>query len=162
VEERAHASVVPRTSLEAVAGAGLRIGLGLVVLAHGWQKAVDFAAWEHHVAALGFPSPEVLARLAVVAELGGGALMVLGMLVPFAGTVIAATMAIAIATSQLGHFARDGGWELPALLALGGLFFAAYGGGPFGVDAVLARRNREATHERRFVVVRPMLAESRF
>lgn len=156
-------SPVSRLDLEVLASTALRVGLGVVMVAHGWQKAVDFAAWEHQVAALGLPMPEIAARLAVGCELGGGVLLILGMLTSLAGVAVAAAMAVAIGTVHAGHgiFARNGGWELPLLLGLAALYCAARGSGPIGIDALVASKPREASRRMAFPIGRATPAASR-
>jgi putative oxidoreductase len=135
-----------RKASDAAALTALRIGVGVIMLAHGWQKATGFPAWQESVAQLGVPLPEISSRVAVAAELGGGALLVLGMLTPLAGIAVVLDLVVAIVLVHASHglFAQAGGFEYPLVLALAALFFAIHGGGPFAVDAVVARRARDA------------------
>ncbi len=120
----------------------LRITAGVIIAAHGWKKVETFAEWQQQVTDLGLPLPEIAARLAVVGELGGGILLILGLVTPLAGILIAGVMATAIATVHAGNglFAADGGWEFPLLLGMTALYFMVRGGGPISVDAMVERR----------------------
>ena len=100
--------------LDPVALAVLRVGTGVIMAAHGWQKLTGFSEWRSTVEALGIPAPEIASVLAVVGELGGGIGLILGLLTPLAALGLIAVMATAIATVHAGKglFASEGGWEL--------------------------------------------------
>lgn len=119
----------------------LRIGLGVVMAAHGWAKLGDVPGWQASVAALGVPAPDLAAWLAIAAELLGGIGLVVGFLTPIAAFGIFATMVTAIVTVHWGNglLAANDGFELPLTLALIAAFFVARGAGPLSVDARVAR-----------------------
>lgn len=120
-----------------------RLLLGAVLIAHGWQKLVDqgVGATADGFAQLGIPAPTAAAVFAVVAELGGGVLLVLGLLTPVAGLLVAGTMAGAwwFVHRGSGLFAAEGGWELVAALGLGALVLGVVPG-RLALDHVLAGR----------------------
>lgn len=138
-----------------------RILLGVVLMAHGWQKFVlngletTGATFEK----LGVPLPGVSAALSAAVELGGGALLILGAFTPVAGLLVAAVMAGAFMFVHAGNgvFMADNGWELVAGLGLAAVTFAVVGPGRFSVDhALSARRGHDvrrpdATDSRRSV-----------
>lgn len=140
----------PRLPL-AVRDAGLlaaRVLLGVIMIAHGWQKFVTngLDATGGAFAKMGVPMPEVSAALAASVELGGGILLVLGLFTPIAGLAVAAVLAGAFWFVHMGQglFATDGGWELVAALGLAAVVFALVGPGRFSLDALLRRRRATA------------------
>jgi putative oxidoreductase len=135
----------------------LRLVVGVIMVAHGAQKVTRVAAFEDTVADLGFPLPEVFARLAIAGELLGGAGLLVGLLTPIAAFGVLAVMVSAILTVHLDHglFAERGGFEFPLTLACAALMFMLNGAGAFSLDAVIAKNGgvrRVPSH------VRPTLA----
>ncbi|QQS00269.1 MAG: DoxX family protein [Austwickia sp.] len=123
-----------------------RVLLGAIMMAHGWQKLATngLEATGSSFAAMGVPLPEVSAAVAAVIELGAGAAMVLGLLTPIAGVLLAGVLAGAFAFvhADKGLFVAKGGWELVAALGLAALVFAVVGPGRFSADEVWAGRSR--------------------
>jgi putative oxidoreductase len=120
-----------------------RVLLGVVLIAHGWQKLDQqgFGATADGFESMGIPAPGAAAAFAIAVELGGGALLVLGFLTRAVGVLLVADMAGAFwfAHREAGLFAQDGGWEYVAVLAAFGLVLAAVGAGRISVDGVLGR-----------------------
>ena len=127
----------------------LRVVTGIILFAHGWQKLAGYEGWQQNVASMGIPVPEVSAALAVGAELGGGALLILGALTPLAALVVFGNMLVAIAYVHLGNglFAKNNGWEYPLTLAVISLFFVFRGAGPLSVDSIVARMRGKSESE---------------
>lgn len=125
-----------------------RVLLGVIMMAHGWQKLVTngLDATAGMFGSAGVPMPPVAAALAAGIELGGGALLVLGLLTPLAGLAVAAVLAGAFVFVHAGQglFASDGGWELVAALGLASVVFALVGPGRLSLDALLRRRRTRA------------------
>jgi putative oxidoreductase len=120
-----------------------RVVLGTVFIAHGWQK-VDTFGLDGTAAAfaqMSVPFPEASAAVAAVIELGGGALLLLGLLTPVAAVLLAAQMAGAywFAHRGAGVLSAEGGWELVAVLAVGALVVGAAGPGRISLDRLVAR-----------------------
>ena len=93
-----------------------RIAVGLVFLAHGWQKlftnGIDgTAAFFDQV---GVPAASAAAWSAAVVELAGGAALVLGLAVPVAGLLLLVDMigAFLFVHAGAGLFVEQGGAEL--------------------------------------------------
>jgi putative oxidoreductase len=128
----------------------LRVVVGVVLAAHGWQKMMDFGTWQNQVASLGIPMPEIAAPLALAAELLGGLGLIFGMFTRLAGFGAFCVMATAIATVHLhkGLFAKDGGFEFPLVLAAAAVFFIAAGPGPISLEAFMRKRARRRAIER--------------
>ena len=134
----------------------LRVVVGVVMAVHGWMKLQDYGAWVANVERLGVPEPDVLAAIAVAAELGGGIALILGFLTPLAAVLILGQMIAAIVLVHPHSFlAQDGGMEYPLVLAATALFFFARGAGPISVDHLIFHRRkrvppREVRRPRRY------------
>ncbi len=121
-----------------------RVGIGVIFVAHGWQK---FATWgmdgtATSFAQMGVPMPEVSAWFAATVELVGGAALVLGAAVPVFGVLLAFVMAgaLVIVHAGSGIFVDQGGFELVLALGAGALVLAAVGAGRWSLDALVAPR----------------------
>jgi putative oxidoreductase len=117
----------------------MRLTLGAVMVAHGYQKV--FGGLHHHVQfiqSLGLPG--WTAYLSAFAEFFGGLLVLLGLFTRAAAFTICVDMSVAIIKVHLRHglMAANGGFEFP--LALAALAFALifYGGGAIAFDHVRA------------------------
>ena len=93
-----------------------RVGLGVVFLAHGWQKLVTngVGGTAGFFDSVGVPLPTLSAWFATIVELVGGGLLVLGLAVPVAGLLLAVDMVGAWLFVHRGNgvFVSDGGGEL--------------------------------------------------
>lgn len=120
-----------------------RVGLAVVLVAHGWQKwsTNTLAGTADGFSAMGVPLPGVSAAVAASVELAGGLLLLLGLLTPVAGVLVAAVMAGAwwYAHRGAGVLVSDGGGELVAAIGLLALVLAAVGPGRLSLDALLGR-----------------------
>ncbi|QGF24185.1 DoxX family protein [Raineyella fluvialis] len=123
-----------------------RIILGIVLIAHGYQK---FALWGlagtgQAFAGMGVPMPGISAVVAAVIELAGGILLVLGVFTPIVAVVVFLEMIGAALLVHLPHgvFVGDGGWELVGALGAGTLALAA-GAGRFSIDGLLRARTSQ-------------------
>ena len=121
-----------------------RVVIGVVFIAHGWQKLGQngIAATQQAFAGMGAPVPDVSAIVAAVIELVGGVLLVAGLLTPLAGILLALNMLGAYLIVHVGKpvFVSDGGWELVGALGVASLVLAFTGPGRFSVDALVRRR----------------------
>ena len=123
----------------------LRVGVGIVMLVHGWDKLTSISDWQQSVAQLQLPLPEVLAYLAVAGEVLGGIGLIAGVLTPLAAFGVLCTMLVAVFAVHLpnGLLARDNGFEYPMTLALVAAYFMTFGAGPISVDALVNRLRSE-------------------
>lgn len=135
-----------------------RILVGIVLIAHGWQK---YDSWTIDGTAQSFesmsvPWPNASAQIATYFELAAGVLLILGLLVRIVGPLLFIQMAFAFGFAHWGKgvFVADGGWELVGVLGAAGLALAASGSGRFSLDylfmtPVRARKERKekAAHE---------------
>jgi len=134
----------------------VRLGLAVVLFAHGYQKLVTngWQATADGFAGMGIALPEAAATFAIAVELGGAVLLVLGALTAVAGLLVVANMlgALYYAHAANGIFAGEAGWELVAMIAAAALAVAAAGAGRFSVDHALGgarRRGRSRSRNRR-------------
>src|SRR3989344_6792633 len=72
-----------------------RILLGLVFLVAGWGKLTGFDGAVAYIASAGLPMPEVLAVLAIIVELGGAAMLILGVYTRLAAAALVIFTALA-------------------------------------------------------------------
>ncbi|GAB2962968.1 DoxX family protein [Nonomuraea fastidiosa] len=127
-----------------------RIVTGVIFVAHGWQKwQGGHAAIAAGFGEMGIPMPELAAGYAMVVELIGGVLLILGALVRPVALLLLINMigAVVFAHSGKGLFVDEGGWELAGALAALCLLFVALGGGRIGIDGIFGRMWRKR-HER--------------
>ncbi|GAA1078920.1 DoxX family protein [Nocardiopsis composta] len=126
-----------------------RAAIGIVFIAHGWQKVSEMglSGTAEMMAGMGIPLPQAAAAFAIAAEIGGGALLLLGLVLPLAGLVLAVQMAGAIFFAHAqGPLIGEGGMELPLVLGVAALALG-FGGGRFALDRLLPW-GRPATGER--------------
>ncbi len=132
----------------------LRIGVGAVLIAHGWQKLNDVHGTMTAFAHMGIPDPSLSVYLAILGEFFGGLGLAFGALTHLAalGPLLVMGSAIYFVHRDNGLFAQNGGFEYPLVLGLVALYFVVRGGGPLSVDAlVMHRRGRSERRPRRRV-----------
>jgi putative oxidoreductase len=124
-----------------------RLGLGAVMIAHGWQKLDQggLGGTADGFEAMGIPQSTAAAAFAIALEIGGGALVLLGALTPVVGVLWALHMAGAWwFVHRDAFFVADGGYELVLVLGVLGLVLAATGSGRLSVDHLLTRQRQQA------------------
>jgi len=123
----------------------LRVTSGTLLLAHGWLKVSVFtvAGTVAYFESLGLPG--ALAYLTILAELGGGFALILGV----ATRVVAlATLPVLIGATYVHASAgwlfsnAGGGWEFPAFWALVQVAIAILGGGAYALRLPKPQRLR--------------------
>jgi putative oxidoreductase len=128
-----------------------RLGVGVVFMAHGWQKIeAGVTATSRSFDTLGVPLPTAAAVYSAFVELLGGAALITGLGLPVTGALLFVDMAGAFVFvhADQGLFMVDGatvqnGYELVLALGMASLVFAAGGGGRLTLDQwVLGRRAR--------------------
>jgi putative oxidoreductase len=118
-----------------------RFVIGFVFLAHGvnhiWRggKIAGTARW---FASLGMKPGILHAWLASLMELVAAALLVLGLLTPFAGAAVIGVMLVAWITNHRGNgffiFRPGEGWEYVMTLTFCGLLLSVIGAGEWSLD----------------------------
>ena len=112
--------------------AALRIVVGVVFLAHGYQKV--FKLGFHGVAGMfghmGIPAPAVAAVVVMIVEFVGGILLVTGLATRVPAALLAIDMLVAILVVHAPHgFFNPVGVEFPLTLLAGCICLAFSGGG---------------------------------
>lgn len=123
----------------------LRVITGLTLAAHGAQKlfgwfggpGLDSTAQFFEV--LGFPPGRRHALMAGLVEIGGGLLLALGLITPFAAATIVSVMLVGAVSVHVknGFFAQNGGYEYALLLGVAALALSFTGPGSLSLDATL-------------------------
>lgn len=124
----------------------LRVVLGFLFAAHGWQKFNEWtvAGTQAAFAQMGVPAAQISAPLVAGLELAGGIALILGVLTRVVAALLALNMlgALVLVHAPAGVFADKGGYELVLLLAAAALALALTGAGRLSVDrALFGRRN---------------------
>lgn len=122
----------------------LRIGLGIVFLAHGIKHVLSRAKTTAWFAWLGFRAPGMQWFASTMTEIGAGALMALGLLTAPAAAGMIGVMFVAFWTVHrpagffITAFMREGvdveGYEYVLTLAIAALALAVSGPGSFALD----------------------------
>ena len=121
----------------------LRLALGAIMIAHGWQKIAggmsQFMGMLQH---MGIPA--WMGYLTVAAEFGGGILLVIGFLTRLAALAIFVDMLVAILKVHLPHglFSKNGGFEFPLACAAIAFSLIWSGAGPIAIDWLWGSKGR--------------------
>ena len=122
----------------------IRVVVGLTLAAHGGQKLFGWldgpgiTSTAREFAGLGYRRPVFFAVMAGAAETGGGVLMTLGLLVPFASAAIVGAMLSASLAGHLknGFWIYKQGFEYMLVLAAVSAGLAFTGAGALSLDAL--------------------------
>ncbi|HUQ74132.1 MAG TPA: DoxX family protein [Burkholderiales bacterium] len=118
-----------------------RLLMAAIFLVFGMRKALAFAGTVGYFTKLGFPMPEVMVVLAILIEIGGGILLVIGLRTRWVAWLLALFVVIgtlmahrywefeaAQYANQMSHFFKN-------LCIIGGLMMVAcFGAGPLSID----------------------------
>ena len=125
----------------------LRLVVGTVFLAHGWQKLNEFTipGVAKFFGTLGIPFPYASAVLTTGAELVGGALLIAGLLTRFVSLTLAFTMGVALVTVHAanGFFTATNGYEYVLTLLAATVSLALTGPGALRLDNLVWRRREQ-------------------
>lgn len=111
--------------------AALRIVVGIVFLAHGYQKVfkLGFHGVEGMFGHMGIPAPAVAAIVVMIVEFVGGILLVTGLATRLPAALLAIDMLVAILVVHAKHGFFIPGVEFPLTLLAGCICLALSGGG---------------------------------
>jgi putative oxidoreductase len=117
----------------------LRVVLGVTLALHGVNKVRNgldgVGRWFE---SMGMRPGWLHARLAAFTEIGGGALLALGLLTPFAGAAFVGLMLVAGITAHRNNgffvFHEGQGWEYVMVLGVCGAAFGGLGAGEWSLD----------------------------
>ncbi len=126
----------------------LRAVIGLLFVGHGLQKlkgwfgGYGLEGTGQFFESIGLRPGKRHALAAGITETGGGALLALGLLTPFAAAGLTGTMVTAVKTVHLpnGPWVANGGWEYNAVLAAALFAIAESGPGPLSLDHALGTK----------------------
>ncbi|GAA4620115.1 DoxX family protein [Saccharopolyspora hordei] len=122
-----------------------RLVVGATFLAHGYQKFV-LSGMDATVASFeGMGLPAIAAWFTATVEVVGGLGLVLGVLLPVVGVLLAAVMVGALVTAHLsnGFFSSDGGFEYVLVLAAASLALG-FSGPRYTLPALFRGKAQEA------------------
>jgi putative oxidoreductase len=119
-----------------------RMLIGLIFLVAGVRKVVGFAGAAAYFTKLGFPAPEVVTVIAIIIEIGGSILLIVGWRARWAAWLLALFVVIAAFAahrfweiSDPGQFNNQLNHFLKNLSIVGGLLYVAtFGPGSASVD----------------------------
>jgi putative oxidoreductase len=118
-----------------------RIVLGVILIAHGWDKfqITGLEGIAGFFDSIGVPAAAVAAPVVAFLEVVGGILIIIGAFTRITGIVMTLLMLGAAIFAHLaqGIFVSNGGWELVGAIGAGTLILAAVGAGRYSVDAFL-------------------------
>jgi putative oxidoreductase len=115
----------------------LRLALAAVLLYHGLPKLMNFGATVSGFETMNVPAPTLTAAFALLSEVVGGILILLGIAVDLAGILVVIDMLGAIFAVHWGagfDFTK-GGWEHPFTVLAMALTLALAGPGDYSVGA---------------------------
>ena len=113
----------------------LRLALGTVFMAHGWEKLNGPLGTPEgfNITSWGWPYPEVWAWAVAIVETLGGLLLVVGLFTRFAAVLSACVMIVALVRVRLAS-GFLGGFELEVTLLLIAIALIITGAGRISVD----------------------------
>ncbi|MCG5430824.1 DoxX family protein [Mycobacterium sp. MYCO198283] len=120
----------------------LRIGVGAPLLHAGLRKVVDFSATASSFEQSGWKAPELATAMVSAAEVGGGALLLLGLLTPLAACAALGAMLCAWAVNVAAGPVWSDPFNFPFVLALGAAALLVSGAGSISLDGRVWGRPR--------------------
>src|SRR6202171_3056480 len=123
----------------------LRLGIGLIIAAHGAQKLFGvwggpgMTKWAQSVQRLRIRPAQPWAWVAALSEFGGGLLLAFGLLSPLGSLAIVGAMLVAVATVHLakGFWVSKGGYEFNLSIIGAAVAIAFTGPGAYSLDKAL-------------------------
>jgi putative oxidoreductase len=121
-----------------------RVALGVILVAHGWQKFDEWtvAGTASSFGDMGIPVPTLSATFVTAVEMIGGVALVIGLLTPVVAVLNIVNMlgALVMVHAENGIFVAENGFELVLAIFAGLVTVAILGAGRFSTDGLLGRR----------------------
>lgn len=122
----------------------LRVIVGFIFAAHGWQKFHEFtiAGTQAAFGKMGVPAADFVAPIIATIELVGGIALIAGVLTRVFAALLALDMlgALFLVHAPAGLFVEKGGYELVLALAAAAAAVALTGAGRISFDAAVFGR----------------------
>lgn len=123
----------------------LRLGVGIIFAAHGWQKFSNgLGGVAQFFGSVGIPLPEISAFIVAFVELVGGIGVIVGFFTRYWAILLSIVMIVAIFTVKLpgGLLGMEGrpGYELDLALLVGCLALLLAGPGPLSLEKAILNR----------------------
>ena len=121
----------------------LRVALGAIYVAHGlrklgWHNPDGLPGFRASIARRGFRPPVAWAAAAIVCEVGGGILLIMGLATPVAAALLLAQSVTIVALVRgRGFWVEAMGVEYPLLLGVAAAAVGLAGPGAWSLDASL-------------------------
>src|SRR4051812_30454680 len=116
-----------------------RLGVGVVFIAHGWQKFFEYGldGTAASFAQMGVPAATASAWFAAVVELVAGVMLLVGVALPVAGVLLALDMAGALVLVHLPNgLLAPNGYEMVLVLGVAAVGLGFQGGADSGGPGV--------------------------
>jgi putative oxidoreductase len=130
-----------------------RLFLSSMFLLFGYGKLTGYAGAVGYMGSLGLPAPALVTALAIIIEIGGGLLVLVGYKTRLVSLGLAAYVLVSalIGHSQLGDLNNFQHFMKNMAIVGGSLAFVAFGGGAYSFDAL----SREAASKSSPGISRP-------
>lgn len=128
----------------------LRVVLGLILVQHGAERLLSIEAFQDELALrFAMLEPGNVAHALLAMEVIGGVFLIFGWFgrIGALALLCSAAASIWVEVVHQGGFVTPQGFELPALLASGALFYLLAGPGPVSLDTALRARARRRAIE---------------
>lgn len=137
-------NAIKNPALATAAQATVRVVIGFLFAAHGWQKFLQFTldGTAPAFAQMGVPAAGLMAPVIATLEVVGGIALILGVLTRIFAVLLTANMLGAnfLVHISAGVFVEAGGFELVLALAAGAAVIALLGAGRISVDRFIPAR----------------------
>ena len=137
-------SLSPLSRLASLAPLAVRLIVGVIMLAHGWQKLTEMGPGNfggQMLAGLGVPLPVLMGYVVTFVEVVGGILLIVGFLSRLAALLLTIHLVVAVLMVKVNVGLLSGssgtGAELDLALIAGFLVILFAGPGRFSVDHAL-------------------------
>lgn len=121
-----------------------RVGLGAIMIAHGWRRwqADGIDKQIEFLQKFNTPYAEVAAWGGTLLELIGGIFLVVGALTPLVALafVVHSGLVIAYTSWYRGIYVDQGGYEYTVVIGLLSLLFVVFGAGRVSIDSLFRRK----------------------